>query len=60
MNKVRATKTIIQLYAVMVDDGFHDTYPTKMAAKRAAASLREHGLKARIQKVPADLRRLIV
>ena len=54
------TKTIIQLYAVMVDDGFHDTYPTKTAAKRAAASLREHGLKARIQKVPADLRRLLI
>lgn len=42
-------------YAVMVDDGFHDIYPTKERAKQAAASLRGKGLKARIQKVPADL-----
>jgi len=56
---MKKVKAVSRLYAVMVDDGFHDTYPNKNAAKRAAASLREKGLQARIQKVPADLLRCL-
>lgn len=47
----------MKAWAVMVRDGFHDDYATKAAAKRAAKVLRSKGERARVERVPADLRR---
>ena len=43
-------------WAVMVNDGFHDDYRTKAAALKAAKNLRAKGERARVERVPADLR----